>query len=206
MNNDTQTIRVPNAVDHAVADQHDYHRFLAENGLDEQRVQAIVQNEADQVPMPVGSSMAKEGPSRISGTGMFATSDLQPGDFIAPARVSGMRTPAGRFTNHSAQPNGKMVAAPGGDIHLVALRSILSGDEVLIDYRQANSVNGFPVRPHHVETGITVRQRLQAEHSASGAAATASAEAGVVLLALQGATTAAGESLETDANAKPGDH
>ena len=186
-----QTIPVPSTSDRSATDQHDYSRFLAENGFSEEHVLAVVQNESDQVPMPTGTSKAREGPSRISGTGLLATSDLQPGEVIAPALVGGMRKPAGRYTNHSAKPNAKMVATPDGDCHLTARHRIRSGDEVLIDYRQANSVNRWPVRPDHAETGITIRQRLQAEHLRSGTAALASAEVGVVLLALKGAATAA---------------
>ena len=59
-----------------------------------------------------------------------------------------MRTPLGRFTNHSRTPNAVFVNQ-GGDIYLYALRRISGcsggsqGEEVTIDYRQALALSGI---------------------------------------------------------------
>ena len=72
-----------------------------------------------------------------------------PGAVIAPARIAGKRTPAGRYTNHSAKPNAVMVQLPSGDIDLVASRHISGcaggqlGEEITIDYRQALRLSGI---------------------------------------------------------------
>jgi hypothetical protein len=85
-------------------------------------------------------------PSPIEGKGLFITSGVEKGEIICPGRIGGMRTPAGRFANHSATPNAIMVPHQNGDIDLVAIRRIEGcigggqGEEVTVDYRQALSL------------------------------------------------------------------
>lgn len=61
---------------------------------------------------------------------------------IECARIGDKRTPAGRYTNHSASPNAKFVPTRDG-LNLVATRRITGmtggrvGEEITIDYRQA---------------------------------------------------------------------
>lgn len=98
----------------------DYERFLEEHGLTHEAVAAIVNNEADMVPMPPAIDTVDLRDSPIQGKGLFATRDLQPGDLIAPARIFPNRTPAGRFTNHSPQPNAEYVPRGNGDLDMVA--------------------------------------------------------------------------------------
>lgn len=119
----------------------DYAQFLAEAGLTQELVTRLVENEADQVPMPRAFDALELHESPIAGLGMFATRDIAAGDTIAPARIDGMRTPAGRYINHSPQANAVFVQASGGDLLARAARAIRSGEEVTIDYRQALSVN-----------------------------------------------------------------
>ena len=86
--------------------------------------------------------------SPIQGKGMFATTSIKAGDEIAPARLNNKRTPAGRFTNHGAAPNCKMVTIENGDMMLVAIKDIEGmaggelGDELLVDYRQTARESG----------------------------------------------------------------
>lgn len=123
------------------ADRLDYFLMLDEAGISHSTALAQSRNEADQTPMPPGYAVRVMA-SPIEGLGLFATSGFRPGDIIAPARVAGYRTPAGRYTNHSAEPNAYM-RRHGADIDLVALRPIAGckggepGDEITIDYRQA---------------------------------------------------------------------
>ena len=83
--------------------------------------------------------------------GLIATSQHEPGDLLAMARIGGKRTPAGRYTNHAKRPNARMIATPNGDIALVATRVIngahggQDGDEVTDDYRQAWATNKLSV-------------------------------------------------------------
>jgi len=134
------------AADH-VGDQDDYALAIAEHGLTPAHVAAIVENEADQVPFPHGGYKVQVAASLIHGKGMFATGCFEAGEVIAPARICGKRTPAGRFVNHAKEPNAAMIAHANGNIDCVALRKIEGckggnlGDEITIDYRQALGVN-----------------------------------------------------------------
>ena len=125
-----------------IADQEDYKSVLDEYGYTEDVVRAQTENERDQIPFPRGSYAVGVFDSQINGKGLFATANFKPGDFIAPARIGNKRTPAGRYTNHSAQPNAVMKEV-GSDIVLVALSDIsgcrggIIGDEITIDYRNA---------------------------------------------------------------------
>lgn len=124
-------------------DSADYREVLVEFGFTEEIARSQSENEVDQIPFPHGAYKVGVFKSRIDGRGLFATAAIEPGEVIAPARVAGMRTPAGRFTNHSATPNAIMVMRDSGDIDLVALRGLVGctggnlGEEITIDYRAA---------------------------------------------------------------------
>jgi len=104
-------------------DREDYAQMLQECGFTHETALAQSINEADQVPMPHSTKVTVRD-SAIQGKGVFLSSPCEAGEVIAPARISGMRTPAGRYTNHSKTPNAVMVLRANGDIHLVALRRI----------------------------------------------------------------------------------
>lgn len=122
--------------------QQDYQLFLAEFGLTQEKVDASMNNKSDLIPMPKGVSKIERLKSPIEGDGMFTTEKVGDGELLAPGRIGGMRTPAGRFTNHSNEPNAELRPHPNGDLDLVALGTIEAGKEVVIDYRQAAEVNG----------------------------------------------------------------
>lgn len=125
------------------SDQEDYRNVLREFGFTEEIARAQSENEADQIPFPLGSYKVAVSRSAIEGKGLFATSAIDAGEVIAPARIAGKRTPAGRFTNHAAIPNACMVRRPDGDIELIAMKPIAGcaggelGEEITIDYREA---------------------------------------------------------------------
>jgi hypothetical protein len=131
----------------AQLDREDYGRFLDEYGLTQELVTILVENMTDQVPMPTGFDTLDIRPSPIAGVGMFATRDIADGELIAPARLGDMRTPAGRYINHSCLPNCVFVPHANGNLDLHAARAIQSGEEITIDYRQAARVNGAGLRP-----------------------------------------------------------
>ena len=125
------------------SDRDDYDQMLTDLGVTEQIVRSQSENTQDMTSLPHGSYKIKVGPSKIEGNGLFATAAIASGEVIAPARIDGLRTIAGRFTNHSSRPNAMMARASGSDINLVAIQDIegcrggLDGDEITIDYRQA---------------------------------------------------------------------
>ena len=94
----------------------------------------------------INCGIIKVADSPIEGKGLFLTSSVKAGDVICQARIDGKRTQAGRYTNHSMNPNAKFVYSDNGDIYLVATKDI-SGcvggqnwDEVTVCYRQALSL------------------------------------------------------------------
>jgi hypothetical protein len=128
-------------------DRDDFARFLTEAGLTADYVRGVSESESDQAPMPLGWPKFTVRPSPIEGRGVFVSAPVLAGEVIAPARVGMLRTPAGRFTNHSGSPNAAFVRSVDGDIYLVATRPIRGcvggdqGEEVTVDYRQALAVN-----------------------------------------------------------------
>ncbi|OYU79284.1 MAG: hypothetical protein CFE45_28785 [Burkholderiales bacterium PBB5] len=152
----------------AAAARQDYRRFLTEQGFKEEHVRAAVENHSDMVPMPPEFDALELRRSPIAGRGLFTTRDVEAGDILAPARLAGKRTPAGRYTNHGPIPNAQMVPQSNGDLFLVASEDIARGTEVLVDYRQAGEAAGHdvaPKRPHMVAPAMR-----RAEEAASRAA------------------------------------
>ena len=120
-------------------DRQDYRLFLTEHRLTDERMLKIGSITHDLVIMPRDHGVEFRR-SPIDGIGMFATRSFAPEDVICPGRIGGRRTPAGRFVNHSREPNAKPVDV-GGDIYAVAVRPIHIGDEITIDYRESMRVN-----------------------------------------------------------------
>lgn len=127
-------------VDHE-ADRADFIAMAHEVGVSPDEIRAQSESTEDLAPFPHGSWPVMVADSPIEGKGLFATAPLVAGMPICPGRVGGKRTPAGRYTNHSATPNARAVMLPNGDVELVALRDIGGcrggqlGEEITLDYR-----------------------------------------------------------------------
>jgi hypothetical protein len=131
-------------------DRDDFLALIDQAGFSPETVRQQSENEADQIPMPDGEGVKVTiRTSTIEGKGVFLSAPAEAGEIIAPARINGMRTPVGRFTNHSLVPNAKFVKSDSGDIYLVATQRIAgcaggsAGDEVTVDYRQALELSGI---------------------------------------------------------------
>jgi hypothetical protein len=131
-------------------DRDDFFAMLGEVGFDPETVRQQSENEPDQIPMPsewATATSVRE--SDIEGQGLFLSWPVPAETIIAPARINGFRTPAGRFVNHAKNPNCKFVKVDNGDIYLVAIANIrgcaggTKGDELTVDYRQALSLSGI---------------------------------------------------------------
>jgi len=107
--------------------------YTAQFGKFETEIQKQVQNTLDLVKLPPMFSNVEVKESNIHGLGLFATRFHKLGEHIAPARLGEYRTCAGRYTNHSCNPNAVTVKIDG-HIALVAITDIKPGEEVLIDY------------------------------------------------------------------------
>jgi len=117
----------------------DYDKFLHQIGMTDKMVMSIAGITSDLVNMPDGFAVELRD-SLIHGKGLFATENFDIGDIVCPGRLNGNRTPGGRYINHSPFPN-VMPVLEGADIYAVALKSIESGDEILVDYRVSMLVN-----------------------------------------------------------------
>lgn len=132
-------------------DRDDFARLIAAAGFTPEIVRQQSENLEDQILMPPGWPKVTVRDSAIEGKGVFLSAPVEEGETIAPARIGGMRTPVGRFTNHSKNPNAEFVKDLFGDIYLVATRRIAGclggtkGEEVTVDYRQALSLSGIQV-------------------------------------------------------------
>lgn len=121
-------------------DVKDFLDAITDAGFTPDEVRAISENPDDQCPFPFGEYKVMVAPSQIEGRGLFATGDIARLEPIAPALLNGLRTPAGRYTNHAKNPNATM-ACIGNDIYLFALRDIagsrggMIGEEITVDYR-----------------------------------------------------------------------
>lgn len=127
-------------------DREDYLKLIADCGISHEVARQQSENESDFAW--VNSSLTRVAISPIEGKGLFITAPVKAGQIVCPARINGKRSQAGRYTNHSAHPNAKMVLLANGDIDLVALVDIEGckggsmGTEVTIDYRQALALSG----------------------------------------------------------------
>jgi len=117
------------------ADHKDFNLFLVEANLLPETVRQISEFNAD--ISFVDSASISVAASVIEGKGLCLTEPKREGELICPARVSGRRTQAGRYTNHSATPNATMILLDNGDMNLVALADTGAGQEITIDYRRS---------------------------------------------------------------------
>ena len=79
--------------------------------------------------------------SAIHGIGIVAIREICKGECIAPARRDRMRCVAGRFTNHSHEPNAEFQATGIDDhVDMIALQDITAGTEITVDYRTSGRV------------------------------------------------------------------
>lgn len=135
-----------------IEDREDFQKVISAFGMDEEFVSSISRSEDDQIPFPAGTApKVALHPSPIHGTGVFSSFPIASFEVIGPARLAGKRTPLGRYTNHSANPNAFFVKNDSGDIYAMASRDIRgcqggdNGEEITVDYCQALKVNGYQI-------------------------------------------------------------
>jgi len=130
-------------------DRKDFFKLVEDSGFTPEIVKEQSENESDQIEMPNEyKSILSVRDSCIHGKGVFLSWPVLEGTIIAPARIGDLRTPAGRYTNHSKTPNAEFKKI-GDNIFLVSKVGISGckggdmGEEVTIDYRQALSLSGI---------------------------------------------------------------
>jgi len=130
-------------------DRADYDAVIEASPFTHDEVKTQVENQEDRVEMPVEwASVITQRNSNIHGKGMFLTWPVEKDSVLGPARLGGMRTPLGRYVNHSKTPNAYPQVMDNGDIYFVANRDIAgcqggsNGEEITIDYRDALRLSG----------------------------------------------------------------
>ena len=131
-------------------DIQDYKNMLIEYGISEEIVRGQSENMEDQMAMPQDfSAKISVRKSNIEGLGLFANAPINKGDEVGPGRLDGLRTPIGRYTNHSANPNCEFVKNDNDDIFLFTLENIDGclgggiGTELTVNYRKALELSGI---------------------------------------------------------------
>lgn len=126
-------------------DRDDYKKMLIDLNVTHEQVLKESEVESNLIPFSQDIHNVRVSKSEIQGKGLFAQSPIKKNEIIAPARLNNMRTPAGRYTNHSLNPNAKAVTL-NNNVYLVANRDIKgchggdSGEEITLDYRQINKL------------------------------------------------------------------
>ncbi|MGY6278305.1 SET domain-containing protein-lysine N-methyltransferase [Methylomonas sp. MgM2] len=121
-----------------------YDDVLRITGTDEAALHKIMCDHSDLIPFDLDYPVMLQ-QSPIHGMGLFATASFEAGQVICPARIGVHRTPAGRYTNHSSEPNAMMQAVDGG-IVVVAIRDIAAVDEVTVCYLHARAAGLYASR------------------------------------------------------------
>lgn len=124
-------------------DREDFKAFIAEYSLDPEVIRIQSENTDDIVPMDAEwLKIVAVRKSYIQNKGLFLSSPVKASDIICPARVRGKRTIAGRYTNHSPNPNSFFYKLDNGDIYLMANQDINGcsggdkGTELTVNYRE----------------------------------------------------------------------
>lgn len=80
--------------------------------------------------------------SKIEGLGLFAKDNINNGELLGVSHVAHkdyedgyIRTPLGGFYNHSTEPNVVSIKLPNGDLALITLRKIKTGEEITATYK-----------------------------------------------------------------------
>jgi len=110
-----------------------YSQMCADIGLTKEDVRLFSETEEDLIEQPEDPIEIKE--SEIEGKGVFVTKDFLEGERVALARQDNARTPVGRYTNHSDEPN-SIGEIEDNKAYFTALKDIKKGAEITVDYRE----------------------------------------------------------------------
>lgn len=118
-----------------------YEDMIEELGFTVEQVRAISENENDLIKEPesVYTGLTEIRDSDIEGKGVFITTHALQGSTVGIARMGVMRTPIGRYANHSFEPNAEFFH-DGSKVLIRTLRDVRSGEELTVDYREARKV------------------------------------------------------------------
>lgn len=114
--------------------QADYISMVESIAMTEQEIRLQVENTDDMCSMPLGYESLYVSQSGLEGNGFYSKQNILAGSEICPSRISGKRTPAGRYVNHALLCNAEMVFIDD-DVALKATKDIEAGEEITVNYR-----------------------------------------------------------------------
>ena len=120
------------------ADLEDFELMARETGFSVDTIRSESEIDIDLSDLAVDGVFVA--PSNIQGNGLFTDQCYTENQDIMLARVGGMRTIAGRYANHSIEPNAEFYLL-GDDLMLRATQAI-DGDEITVDYRNSIQFRG----------------------------------------------------------------
>jgi len=118
----------------------DFYKFLEEKNMDLETVDNYINSEEfEKLAGPV-VDFSEEGyevdDSDIEGLGIMASKDFEKGDIIGYGVIDGVRTLAGRYTNHAKKNNAKFYYfKDNNDMILIAEADIEFDEEIVVNYR-----------------------------------------------------------------------
>ena len=118
-----------------IAARMDYEQLLQQHNLTQETVNALMVEAYIDGTVDVGQDKVVIRESAISGKGCYSLVAMGTGDTIAVASVGLSGTPAGRYTNHSPEPNAECTKI-GKTTYFIALRPVAAGEEITVNYRQ----------------------------------------------------------------------
>jgi len=118
----------------------DYQEFLKQYGFTQELVDVFLEMETIE---DNDNSLVEIKDSEIAGKGIFLIRGVNEGEYLGMGKLDGKRVTAGRYTNHSPNPNAIFVALENTDVEMRAISSIKKGEEVTVDYRQAAKATGY---------------------------------------------------------------
>lgn len=120
-------------------DRKDYLALLDDYGFKQEDIDVVVKDESDMfykddIPVYIDNS-------DLHGIGLFSKKQFKANEYICKSAIDNQRTIAGRYSNHSVNPNAEMVL-DGKDFILKAIKPIYENQEITTNYRNTLSLRG----------------------------------------------------------------
>ena len=104
-------------------------------GMSQEEITEQVENTDDMTDLSEEYNHLYVSKSVLDGNGFFSFNKILSGEKIAPARIGGLRTNAGRYCNHAFFANAEIIVNDNGS-DLFAIRDIEEDEEITVNYRQ----------------------------------------------------------------------
>lgn len=126
----------------------DFYKFLKEQNVDLETLNNYINSDEFEKEAGPVVDFGEEGyevqDSDIEGVGIMASKDFEKGDVIGHGIIDGVRSLAGRYTNHSKKHNAKFhYFKDNNDMILIAERDIEIDEEIVVNYRHHTDTRSY---------------------------------------------------------------